>query len=83
MISLSEVEYIRKPQRYMIFSGKLFKILFDLISQTQFYAHEALVSQSLTRQRGLQSKLSQIDKDLNRDLQDSDDNSPVGKQDSQ
>lgn len=39
-ILLNEVEYIKRPQKYMIFAGKLFKILFDLVSQTQYYSHQ-------------------------------------------
>ena len=33
-IALNEVEYIKRPQKYMIFAAKLFKILFDLVSST-------------------------------------------------
>ena len=66
MISLSEVEYIRKPQKYMIFSGKLFKIIFDLIGQTQFFAHEALMNARINRQKSkLQTRMQKVDKELN------------------
>ena len=57
MISLSEVEYIRKPQKYMIFSGKLFKILFDLIGQTQFYAHEAMQNSKFNKSKAQSKQL--------------------------
>ena len=37
----------------MIFAGKLFKILFDLVSQTQYYSHERTKKKNKQQNRDL------------------------------